>query len=94
MPSPCRVTPIACTPSAPILATQLPAPARISASSLRPVPETIAGCAIIASRSTVSARRALAAGVKWALIISTLFGFAAFACFWLARRTIREDTVS
>ncbi|ODT88487.1 MFS transporter [Phenylobacterium sp. SCN 70-31] len=35
-----------------------------------------------------------AEGVRWALIISTLFGLAAFACFWLARRTIREDTVS
>jgi MFS family permease len=35
-----------------------------------------------------------AEGVRWALIISTLFGLVAFACFWLARRTIREDTVS
>lgn len=35
-----------------------------------------------------------AEGVRWALIISTLFGLVAFACFWMARRTIREDTVS
>jgi MFS family permease len=35
-----------------------------------------------------------AEGVRWALIVSALFGLAAFACFWLARRTIREDTVS
>jgi len=35
-----------------------------------------------------------AEGVRWALIVSTMFGLIAFACFWLARRTIREDTVS
>jgi MFS family permease len=35
-----------------------------------------------------------AEGVRWALIASTSFGLVAFACFWLARRTIREDTVS
>ena len=35
-----------------------------------------------------------AEGVRWALIVSALFGLAAFACFWMARRTIREDTVS
>jgi len=35
-----------------------------------------------------------AQGVRWALITSSLFGLIAFACFWLARRTIREDTVS
>jgi MFS family permease len=35
-----------------------------------------------------------AEGVRWALIVSTLFGLVAFACFWMARRTIREDTVS
>jgi MFS family permease len=35
-----------------------------------------------------------AEGVRWALIASTLFGLVAFACFWTARRTIREDTVS
>ncbi len=32
-----------------------------------------------------------AEGVRWALIGSALFGFAAVALFWLARRTIRED---
>jgi len=35
-----------------------------------------------------------AEGVRWALITSTLFGLIAFVCFWMARRTIREDTVS
>ena len=35
-----------------------------------------------------------AQGVRWALIASTLFGLIAFTCFWMARRTIREDTVS
>jgi len=33
-------------------------------------------------------------GVRWALIISTLFGLVAFALFWVARRTIREEMVS
>ena len=33
-------------------------------------------------------------GVRWALILSTLFGFVAFALFWMARRTIREEMVS
>jgi len=35
-----------------------------------------------------------AEGVRWALIVSAGFGLVAFACFWRARRTIREDTVS
>jgi len=35
-----------------------------------------------------------AEGVRWALIVSTMFGLVAFGCFWMARRTIREDTVS
>lgn len=35
-----------------------------------------------------------AQGVRWALITSAMFGLVAFACFWMARRTIREDTVS
>lgn len=35
-----------------------------------------------------------AEGVRWALIVATLFGVFAFFCFWLARRTIREDSVS
>jgi len=33
-------------------------------------------------------------GVRWALIAASMFGLVAFACFWTARRTIREDTVS
>jgi hypothetical protein len=28
------------------------------------------------------------------LIVSTLFGLVAFAFFWIARKTIREDNVS
>lgn len=35
-----------------------------------------------------------AEGVRWALILSMLFNVLAFALFWAARRTIREDTVS
>ncbi len=35
-----------------------------------------------------------AEGVRWALIISACVGVIAFACFWAARRTIREDVVS
>ena len=35
-----------------------------------------------------------AEGIRWALIVSALFGFVSFVCFWMARRTIREDTVS
>ena len=35
-----------------------------------------------------------AQGVRWALIVSTLFGLVAFAFFWIARKTIREDNVS
>ncbi|MBL8770675.1 MAG: MFS transporter [Phenylobacterium sp.] len=35
-----------------------------------------------------------AEGVRWALIASATIGVIAFVCFWMARRTIREDTVS
>ena len=35
-----------------------------------------------------------AEGVRWALIVSASSGLVAFACFWRARKTIREDTVS
>jgi MFS family permease len=35
-----------------------------------------------------------AEGVRWALIVSASVGLVAFACFWFARKTIREDTVS
>jgi len=35
-----------------------------------------------------------AEGVRWALIASASSGLIAFACFWRARKTIREDTVS
>ena len=35
-----------------------------------------------------------AEGVRWALIVSAGSGLVAFACFWRARKTIREDTVS
>jgi hypothetical protein len=33
-------------------------------------------------------------GVRWALIISAMLGVGAFALFWMARRTIREEMVS
>jgi MFS family permease len=35
-----------------------------------------------------------AEGVRWALIISALFGLVSFALFWKARKTIREDMVT
>lgn len=35
-----------------------------------------------------------AEGVRWALITASMFGLVAFACFWRARKTIREDMVS
>ena len=35
-----------------------------------------------------------AQGVRWALIVSASSGLVAFVCFWMARKTIREDTVS
>lgn len=35
-----------------------------------------------------------AEGIRWALIASAAFGLVAFAAFWMARKTIREDTVS
>ncbi len=35
-----------------------------------------------------------AEGIRWALIVSTLFGFIAAWLFWTARKTIREEMVS
>jgi MFS family permease len=35
-----------------------------------------------------------AEGVRWALMISAMFGVVAFGLFWMARRTIREEMVS
>ena len=35
-----------------------------------------------------------AQGVRWALMISTCFGLLAFALFWTARKTIREEMES
>jgi dolichyl-phosphate-mannose--protein O-mannosyl transferase len=35
-----------------------------------------------------------AQGVRWALMISTCFGLLAFALFWMARKTIREEMES
>lgn len=35
-----------------------------------------------------------AEGIRWALIVSTLFGLVAALLFWIARRTIREEMVS
>ncbi|HEY0646262.1 MFS transporter [Phenylobacterium sp.] len=34
-----------------------------------------------------------AEGVRWALVVGSLFGVAAFGCFWGARATIREETL-
>jgi len=36
----------------------------------------------------------VAEGLRWALIVSALAGVIAFVCFWLARRTIREEMES
>jgi MFS family permease len=60
---------------------------------------TDAGLSVQACKTAVGAAKATCAGavgdgVRSALIISTMFGLVAFACFWMARRTIREDTVS
>jgi MFS family permease len=57
------------------------------------------GLSVQACRGAVGEAKAACAaasgdGVRWALILSTLFGLVAFAGFWIARRTIREDTVS
>lgn len=57
------------------------------------------GLSVHACRTAVGAAKAVCAdetgdGVRWALILSTLAGLVAFACFWTARRTIREDVVS
>jgi hypothetical protein len=54
----------------------------------------VEACKTATGAAKATCAPALAQGVKWALIISTLFGFLAFALFWGARRTIREDTVS
>jgi MFS family permease len=54
----------------------------------------VGACKTAVGAAKAACAPALAGGVKWALILSTLFGFLAFACFWLARRTIREDCVS
>ncbi|WP_332769249.1 spinster family MFS transporter [Phenylobacterium sp.] len=35
-----------------------------------------------------------AEGVRWALVVGSLFGVGAFGCFWAARKTIREETLS
>jgi MFS family permease len=54
----------------------------------------VQACKTAVGAAKATCAPALGAGVKWSLIISTLFGFISFACFWWARRTIREDTVS
>lgn len=35
-----------------------------------------------------------AEGIRWALIVTSLFGLLSFACFWMARRTIAQEMVS
>jgi MFS family permease len=57
------------------------------------------GLSVGACKTAVGAAKATCAvgvgeGVRWALILSASFGLVAFACFWRARKTIREDTVS
>lgn len=54
----------------------------------------VEACKTAVGAAKATCAPALAEGVRWALIISTLFGVIAFACFWMARKTIREDTVS
>jgi MFS family permease len=48
--------------------------------------------AVGAAKATCAA--ASGEGVRWALILSTLFGLVAFFGFWKARKSIREDVVS
>ena len=35
-----------------------------------------------------------AQGIRWALIVTSLFGLLSFGCFWMARRTIAQEMVS
>lgn len=35
-----------------------------------------------------------AEGIRWALIVTSLFGLLSFGCFWMARRTIAQEMVS
>lgn len=58
---------------------------------------SVDACRALADGAAAGTRAACAEhvgeGVRWALITSTLFGILAFAFFWIARRTIREDNV-
>jgi hypothetical protein len=42
----------------------------------------------------VDPKTVLAQDARWALLVTALFGLVAFAFFWIARKTIREDNVS
>jgi MFS family permease len=55
---------------------------------------SVGACKTAVGAAQATCAAAVGEGVRWALIISALFGLAAFFCFWRARRTIREDTVS
>jgi MFS family permease len=59
---------------------------------------SVDACRALGAGAAGAARAACAEhvgeGVRWALIVSTLFGVLAFAFFWIARKTIREDNVS
>jgi len=55
---------------------------------------SVEACKTAAGAAKATCASAVGEGVRWALIISALFGLIAFACFWLARMTIREDNVS
>ena len=49
---------------------------------------------LLSDALSVHAGLGSAQGVRWALIISTLFGVLAFVFFWMARKTIREEMES
>ena len=55
---------------------------------------SVQACKTAAGAAKATCAAAVGDGVRYALIISALFGLVAFTCFWIARRTIREDTVS
>jgi MFS family permease len=55
---------------------------------------TVEACKTAAGAAKATCASAVGEGVRYALITSALFGLIAFACFWIARKTIREDNVS
>ncbi|MDX9998288.1 MAG: MFS transporter [Phenylobacterium sp.] len=69
----------------------------IASFRLNEVGLSVEACRTLGADAALATRAACAEhvgeGVRWALIVSTLFGVLAFAFFWIARRTIREDNV-